>query len=82
MTEMVLVSKDELRALFEDVIERHERRRQAAEGEEVTPEGVARMLDVSVRTVRRMEGRGELPPRLGRHWRRADIVQWREARRR
>ena len=44
---------------------------------EVDTQGVAQMLGVSSRTVARMEARGELPPRIGRHWNRRDIETFR-----
>lgn len=81
MMEVVVFSKSELNALIEDVAERTAQRMQAARGDEVTAEGVADLLSVSVRTVRRMELRGELPKKLGRRWKRADIVRWRDERR-
>lgn len=48
---------------------------------EVDMEGVAGMFGVSVRTVRRMELRGELPTRIGRTWDRSQIQQFVAAKR-
>ncbi|MGL4462737.1 MAG: helix-turn-helix transcriptional regulator [Planctomycetia bacterium] len=49
----------------------------------VDPAGVAGLLSVSVKTVRRMIDAGKLPPptRVGRliRWRRADVLLWIDA---
>ncbi len=61
-------------------VERALLRQAGATGAEWGVADVAAHLGVSERTVLRMEGRGELPRRTGRRWRKADVLRWRQDR--
>lgn len=78
---MIQLTPQELSKLVSTAVKEALNGSHLAGQEEMTLTEVASYLGVSTRTVRRMELRGEIPPRLGRLWRRSDIEKHRADRR-
>ena len=71
----ITITTDELERVIERAVDRAFVRQAGAEATEWGVADVAAHLGVSTRTVARMEERGELPKRVGRRWRKADILR-------
>jgi excisionase family DNA binding protein len=75
---VINLSAPELQRMLDQAVERAVLKAVEASGAEWGVAEVAAHLGVSVRTVTRMEDRGELPLRVGRRWLKADVLRWRK----
>jgi excisionase family DNA binding protein len=75
---VINLSAPELQRMLDQAVERAVLKAAESSGAEWGIAEVAAHLGVSVRTVTRMEDRGELPPRVGRRWLKADVLRWRK----
>lgn len=70
------VGRDELVAMIERATRQALQAVTRDSGEVWRSGDVARHYNVSTRTIRTWEVEGKLPPKSGRYWRRADVLQW------
>ncbi|MDO4705728.1 MAG: hypothetical protein Q4A98_05920 [Comamonadaceae bacterium] len=78
---MIQISPAQLQDMLDRAAEKAVTLAARVTGEQWGVTELAAHYGVSVRTIRNRELAGELPPRVGRRWLRADVLRWDEDRR-
>lgn len=73
---MIHLSQEQLQAMLDKAVEKAALSSAKATGEQWGVKELAAHYSVSERTIRNRELAGNLPPRLGRRWLKADVLKW------